>query len=238
MMFMPRKYILFLLLLLTFVLTGCFYPSELKVENQIPYPEQIANVEQAVLRFQQDTGVLPIVTKEEDTPLYEKYVIDFSQLIPRYLPTPPGNSFSEGGPFIYVLIDVEEAPQVRLLDLRITEEVRKLQFRVNEYLNKHTYLPIAELLSNGYFTLDYEQLNLKNPPLVQSIFSNEYLPFVVNNQGKVGIDYRLDVYQAMQSKDTAFEEGIDLRYLLAEESFFVPAHSFPIVLDNGQLLFK
>ena len=238
MMDMPQKKIFFLLILVSVLLTGCFYPSELKVENQIPYPEQIANVEQAVLRFQQDTGVLPIITKEEDTPLYEKYVIDFLQLIPKYLPNPPGNSFAEGGPFIYVLVDVEEAPKVRLLDLRITEEVRKLQILVNEYLYKHTYLPVGELLSNGYFTLDYEKLNVKKTPLVQSPFSNEYLPLVVNNQGKVGIDYRLDVYQVLQQKEVFPEDGAHLRYVLVEDSFFVPAHSFPIVLEKGELQFK
>lgn len=231
------KSVLLYIVLVT-VLTGCFYPSERRVENQLPYPDQIANVQRGVEQFKEETGVLPILTKQENTPIYEKYVLDFGQLMPRYLSHPPGNSYSEGGPFIYVLIDVEENPQVRLLDLRITEEVRRLQLRVNEYLLRNTYLPIDQMLANGYFTLDYEKLNLDKPPLIQSPFSNEYLPFVVDHNGVVGIDYRLDIYQSIQNKDIAVEEDIDLRKLLTEDSYFVPAHSFPIIFQNGELIFK
>lgn len=227
-----------LVIIVNILLTGCFYPNERRVENQTPYPDQIAIVQQSVNQYKEDTGVLPIDTKEADTPIYEKYVLDFKTLIPRYLSRPPGNSFAEGGSFLYVLVDVEENPQVRLLDLRLTQEVRNLQLRVNEYLSRHTYLPIDEILENGYFTLDYKELKLKNTPLVQSPYSREFLPFIVNNDGRVGIDYRLDLYQIIQQEAHNFEESEDIRHLLVQDSYFVPAHSFPVTVKDGELVLK
>lgn len=84
--------VLFLLIIL--VLTGCMYPNERRLENQVPHMDQLELIQKAVLTYKEKTGVLPIKTKEADTPLYEKYVVDFQQLINlQLLSSLPGHSF-------------------------------------------------------------------------------------------------------------------------------------------------
>src|SRR5690606_29883896 len=111
-----------------------------------PYPEQLAMVQESVDRFHQETGLLPIKTFDQDTPFYHRYTIDFNQLIPRYMSDPPANSFERGGPYRYVLINVETDPQVKVINLRHSQTVADLQLRVNAYLERHPFLPIDQML--------------------------------------------------------------------------------------------
>lgn len=49
-------------------------------KNQIPYKDQILAVQTAVDTFKKDNGgILPIKTKEAETPIYQKYPIDFKK---------------------------------------------------------------------------------------------------------------------------------------------------------------
>ncbi len=217
------------------LLAGCMYPYAHKEHTAPPYPEQLAMVQESVDRFHQETGLLPIKTFDQDTPFYHRYAIDFNQLIPRYMSDPPANSFERGGPYRYVLINVETDPQVKVINLRHSQTVADLQLRVNAYLERHPFLPIDQMLEGGYFTLNYKELGLKKVPMVQSPYSGEYLPLIVDQRGEVGIDYRLDLYQRLQQKQPLdIKEGEDIRYLLTEGSPFVPAHSFPYAVQDGE----
>lgn len=224
---------------MTIFLSGCFYPNDRRVEHQMPHPDQIELVQSSIDQYREKTGVLPIQTKEADTPIFEKYVIDFHKLIQqRYMDRAPSHSFEEGGVFQYVLVDVETDPKVKLIDLRLSNEVRSLQMRVNDYLRRNTYLPVDQVIEGGYFTLDYNKLNLKPVPLVQSPFSRQYLPFVADQDGRIGIDYRLDLYQAIQDREgLSALEGEDIRFVLVEETHFVPVHSFPYTIKDGEPVF-
>ncbi|GGK24953.1 hypothetical protein GCM10010965_17130 [Caldalkalibacillus thermarum] len=228
-----------LLLLFVLLLSGCMYPYEHKLKNAPPHPVQIEAVQQSVDQFRADTGVLPIYNTEADTPIYHKYVIDFSKLIPRYMSEPPANSFEGGGHYRYVLINVETDPEVKLIDLRLTQKVAELQRRVNHYLSRNPYLPVDQMLEGGYFTLDYKQLGLKSPPTVESPYSQQFLPLIVDQRGQVGIDYRIDLYQALQNREDVdqLEEGEDIRFVLTDISPFVPAHSFPYTIRDGEPVF-
>lgn len=223
-----------------FFLSGCLYPQEERAENQVPYPDQLTTVQHAIDQYLEQHQVLPILTKDADVPLYEKYVIDFNKLIPLFISRPPSSSFQEGGVFLYVLVDVEENPQVKLLDLRLTRRVTDLQMRVNHYLQKHQFLPVKEIVDRGYFLLDYEKLGMSSGTQVESPYSRQYLPFIVDQNGRVGIDYRLDLYQVLQEDETILpEEGEDIRHLLMQDSFFAPAHSFPYTINkNGEPILK
>lgn len=233
-----KKYIGLASLILLALLSGCLYPNERRAENQVPYPAQIQLVQSAVDQFLEQDGVLPLVTKEANTPLYEKYVIDFNRLVPRFIESPPGNAFERGGVFQYVLVDVEDNPTVKLMDLRLTNAVRDLQLRVNQYLLDN-YLPVKEIVDQGYFTLDYTKLNLKEEPYVKSPYSMQALPFVVDQDGRVAIDYRKDLYLLLQEVNKeGFEDGRDIRYLLLQDSFIVPAHSFPYILLDGEVILQ
>ncbi len=119
------------LVIISVVLSGCMYPNEKLTQNQIPYKDQIQSVQTAVDSFKKDNGgILPIKTREANTPIYQKYPIEFKKLTPKYLAEPPGNAFESGGVFQYVLVDVETNPTVKLFDLRMADTIRDIQLRI------------------------------------------------------------------------------------------------------------
>ncbi len=165
---------------MTMILSGCLLPNEERMENRLAYPDQLQAVQQAVEQFQSDTGVLPIRNFDETTSLYQRYVIDFNQLVPRYMQQPPGTAFENGGVFQYVLVNVEESPEVKVIDLTTQRDIQQLQQRLNDYMRKHTYAPIKEMLDVGLFKLDHEALNYKEAPHVRSPYHDTYATFATN----------------------------------------------------------
>jgi hypothetical protein len=225
------------LFLILFTLSGCLYPEERKLHNRVPYQDQIVAVQKAVENFQKDTGVLPIKTKEADTDIYQKYEIEFNKLVPKYMQEPPANSFQQGGTFLYVLIDAETDPTVRLVDLVLTDKVQDVQAALNIYVAKHKYPPFKEIVENGRYTLDYKKIGFKKDPFVTSPFTGKKLPLMINNDSKLFIDYRKDLKAAMESNPDDVKEGEDMRHLLAKNSFFVPVYSVPYTVKNNDPVF-
>lgn len=223
-------------LLLTTLLGGCLYPEERRVENQVPSTVYLEMVQNAVEQFQADQGVLPIVTKPFDTPIYEKYEIDFNRLMPRYLPDYPGNSFEKGGVYKYVLIDVEDNPTVRLIHLGVVSQVADMQQAVNRYYQYYHKWPFGEEVASGYYRIDFEKLNT-DPKQVQSLVTNQLLPFVINEQGVVAIDYSADIATVLRNVQTTVPANGDPRHVLARESMYVPVKSFPYKLKEGEPVF-
>ncbi|PAD18167.1 hypothetical protein CHH65_02665 [Shouchella clausii] len=211
-------------------LSACFLPQEQRAENQIAYPDQLAAVQTAVDQFHEDTGVLPITNFDENTHEYQRYTVDFRQLVPRYMQQPPGTAFENGGTHQYTLINVEEDPEVKVLDVTAMNVVRDLQQRIYDYMREHTYAPIGEALDYNLFTLDYKALGYSEEPYVASPYNQTSLPLLFTNEGEVVIDYLLDLKMAEQEKD--FEEGVDLRRYLYEDSPFLPLYSVPYSLDE------
>ncbi|MGG0716687.1 hypothetical protein ABE096_03685 [Robertmurraya massiliosenegalensis] len=229
--------VLLICLITSAILTGCAYPQDKLAQNQTPYQDQVVAVQSAVERFQEDKGgILPIKTKENDTPIYQKYLIDFKQLVPQYMAEPPGNAFESGGIFQYVLIDVETNPTVKIFDLRMAEMIRDINLRIS----MQDYPPYKERVADGLFSLDYEKLGFKEEPVVMSPFSNQDLPFVINGNAEVFVDYRKDLYQLFQDDPSLFEPGTDVRPLLLEDSLFVPAYSLPYTIDakTNEIIFR
>ncbi len=223
-----------LLCCLCLFLTGCFYPNERRAENRLPYPDQLQMVEQAVLQFQADTSLLPIRTFDQSTtPLYQRYVVDFNQLVPKYMQEPPGTAFENGGVYQYVLVNVEDVPMVKVIDLRAQKEIIKLEQQLNQYMRKHTYAPVKEILDVGLFTLDYEALGYREEPLVQSPYSNTFLPLLLTNDREIIIDYRSDLNMMLQEYEHSFKEGEDIRPILYEHAPFVPSRSVPYVVNEA-----
>lgn len=141
--------------LLAFILlTGCLYPENRKTENRVPYVEQLQSVQTAIEEFQKATnGLLPIETKEADTPVYQKYVIDFKRLSPRYLHDVPSTSFEGGG--IYLCPHRRRKnPTVKLLDVKMTQTISELRLRIKIYQDEHTYPPYGKVVSNNLYTLN------------------------------------------------------------------------------------
>lgn len=222
-----RFYLPVILVLLT--LTGCMYPEEKLVQNQVPYKDQLDSVQSAVDQYKEaNGGLLPIKTKDAETPIYQKYPIDFKKIVPRFIAEAPGNAYENGGLFQYVLVDAEEDPTVKLLDLRMAETIREIKMRINAT----GYPPFKEMLAENVYTLDFKKIGYKEEPVVVSPFTNQNLHFIISTDGEIYVDYRSDLYQAIKSSDKEFEEGVDIRNILVENSMFVPAYSLPYGIDK------
>lgn len=221
----------FLALFVLFIIisTGCAYPQDKLAQNQIPYESQIESVQNVIDQYREDTGgLLPIKTKDSDTPIYQKYLIDFNKITPKYMAEPPGNAYESGGVFQYCLVDVETNPTVKIFDLRIAELIRDIQLRIT----MQEYPPYKERLATNVFSIDYEKLGLKEEPVIISPYSNLELPLVITPSGEVYVDYRKDLMQLLQKNTYEFSEGEDIRWILHEDSFFVPAYSLPYTYDS------
>ncbi|MEH7377927.1 MULTISPECIES: hypothetical protein [Bacillaceae] len=217
------------LALTAFLLAGCMYPQEELAKNQIPYQDQIQAVQTAVDAFREEnSGILPIKTKEAETPIYQKYPIEFKKITPKYIAEPPGNAYENGGVFQYVLVDVETKPTVKLFDLRITDVIRDIKLRIKT----KGYPPYKKQIAKNVFSLDFKQLGYKKDPFIVSPFSNQNLSFVITGSAEVYVDYRPDLYQAMKKTDERVKSGEDIRSILVNDSMFVPAYSLPYTWDS------
>lgn len=69
-------------------------------------------VQEAVDTYQERTdGLLPIKTKDQETPVFQKYPIEFSKLKEmNIIGELPGTSFENGGHYQYVIIHPETDP--------------------------------------------------------------------------------------------------------------------------------
>jgi hypothetical protein len=225
-----KKEIITLFILVIFILSGCMYPKDELAKNQVPYKEQIAMVQSAVIQYQKDSGgLLPIKTKEGSTPIYQKYPIDFSKIVPRYLAESPGNTYENGGIFQYVLVDVETNPMVKLIDLRVTDTIREIKMRLNA---NGGYPPYKEEIGENVYSLDFTKLGYKEEPYAVSPFTNLNLPFIADIHGEIYVDYRMDIYKKLQTKNVEIIPNEDIRYLLVVDSMFVPAYSLPYTFDE------
>jgi len=221
------------------LLTGCLYPSNKLSENQMPYEDQLEIVQNAVNSYQSNAnGALPIVTKENDTPIFEKYIIDFQMMKDQnVLSSIPSNAFESGGIYKYVLIHPDDDPQVKLIDLNITEEIRKIYTKISSYRSKHLYPPFGKEIAKDVYTINYEKIGMEHEPYIVSPYSQKNLPIVLAASGDLYVDYRIDLKQALTDHEHDYKNGDDIRYIIAENSPFVPVYSLPYTIEDDQPVF-
>ncbi len=230
---------LIFLALTVILLSGCLYPQEERSRQHGPNQEQVDRVQNAVTQFQESTGVLPIATREADTPTFRRYPVQFTQLIPSYINEPPGNAFENGGNYQYVLVNVEEFPTVKLIDLTTTRTIQEVETRIFSYRSSNDYAPVEEIVGDELLRLDYEALGYEEEPVVDSPFHPDHrLPLLFTTQGDVVIDFSLDIQYYIEEYGMGdYEEGDDLRWLLVDHSPFVPAYSVPQTVKDGEIVF-
>lgn len=234
---MKVTYIKLVALVFSFVLlAGCLYPDSERVENQVPHATQLETVQSAVDTYQEQTGgLVPIRTKPSDTPIFEKYLIDFNLLKDQHaIAEIPGNAFESGGYYQYILIDPEVKPTVKVIDLRITEAIRSVNIKMNIFREEHTYPAFGEKVDDGIYLIDHEKLKLDEPPTVVSPYSQENLPIIMDVDGNLYVDYRIDLQQALNEYDHEYVEGDDIRFLLTDNTPFAPAYSLPYTIKDGE----
>lgn len=228
------------LLLLIVLLTGCLSPQAGLKGDQPPNEEQLNSIQVAIEKYSEETnGLLPIRTKDNETPTFEKYLLDFDKLKELNLISElPSNSYERGGIYQYSLITPEENPEVKVIDLRVTDELQKIYTKLDIYRSKHTYPPYGEQIEDGVFEINYEELGLKSRPFVVSPFSNENLPIIMDINGEIYVDYRSDLYEALNEYEHTYRAGDDIRYLLTDHYPFAPAHSLPYTIRDGEPVIK
>lgn len=222
-----------LLIAVITLLGGCLYPEAEKMKNQESYQIQMDLVQRAIDQFQKDEGgILPIQTKDANTPIYQKYVVNMKKISPRYMAEPPDSAYEAGGYFQYVLVNVETNPTVKLLDIRLAQAIQDLSLRLNAYRQQKGYPPFKERLANHAFTLDYEKLGLKEAPTVTSPYSQKELYLILDEKGEIFVDYTPDLYDLLQKYKGDIKSGEDLRKILVDTSDFVPAYSLAYTVDD------
>ncbi|MBM7094664.1 MULTISPECIES: hypothetical protein [Alteribacter] len=228
------------LLLSAFILSGCLFPDDQRAENQVPYDDQIQSVQTAVNQYREDTQVLPIQTRDNEVSVFMRYPVNFRSLVPSYLQNAPGNSFENGGTFQYVLTNVEEQAEVKLVDLRSSRKLQEINRRIDSYRSQNRYAPVEGQAGPGVLELDYEALRYNEPATVRSPFHPDHLlPVHMATNGELVIDYSIDILYYIEEYGMGdFSEGDDLRWLLVEHAPFVPAHSKPMTIEDGEVVFK
>ena len=219
-----------LALSLFFLLSGCMYPEESLQQNQVPYEDQVESVQEAVLEYRKDHGgqLLPIKTKDQDTPYYMKYVIDFQKLVPKYMADIPGNAYENGGIFQYTIINEETNPTVRLIDLRLTEVIRDTMLQIQS----QGYPAFNEQVGPNVFSLNYNKMGFEKEPTVKSPFTGKNLHLVLGKDGELYIDYTPDLYDLLSDRSEEIEKNEDIRNELVKDSLFVPVYSLPYAWDH------
>lgn len=215
--------------LLVIVLAGCGSPTNFDQSSMVPDVDMLAGVQRAVEEYQADTGVLPIKTRDQDTDIFIKYLIDFDKLVPRYIGTPPNNAYEKGGIFQYMIWNAEENPTVKLVDLRVPERMREINIR----FTGTTYPQFKDKVVEHVYTINYKNIGYKEEVLVQSPYSNNQLPFVVSAEGDLYVDYSIDLNNFLKDNNIKATPGEDIRELLIDESPIVPAYSLPYTVDEN-----
>ena len=72
-----------------------------------------------------------------------------------------------------------------------------------------------------------------------SPFTGHYLPLRITGEGKIIVDYASDLYQMLrENREYSLQKGEDIRWILTENSPFVPAYSLPYTVDeHGEPVF-
>lgn len=218
-----------LLSLVVMVLAGCGSATNFDQSTLGPDVDMLAGVQRAVNEYREDTGVLPIKTRDQDTDIFIKYLIDFDKLVPKYIGSPPANAYEKGGIFQYMIWDPEENPTVKLVDLRTPERIREINIR----FSGTKYPQFKDKVVEHVYTINYKNIGYKQDVTVQSPYSNTQLPLVVTSEGDLYVDYSIDLNNYMKENDITATPGDDIREILIDAYPIVPAYSLPYTVDEN-----
>ncbi|GAA0135560.1 hypothetical protein YSY43_24000 [Paenibacillus sp. YSY-4.3] len=219
------------------LLSGCMYPGAKRQEQRVSYRESVERVQSAIDAYQQDTGLLPIITAGEEVPRYEKFRINLDKLNKQgYMDQIPATAFEQGGSAYFLVIDEESDPTVKVMDLITVQKVNDVQRLVDQYERTHPgQWPVTqeEEIYPGLQQVDLKKIRGEEHELL-SVYSGQPLPYLINESGRVYVDYAWDIMQAIDKSGTevSSEQG-DLRVLLTKESYFVPVKSLPYAWADG-----
>lgn len=223
-----RAAVLPLLVLWIVSLGGCMYPRDQQQQGSSGYRESVKRVQAAVDDYQEQTGLLPMLTSGEDVPRYEKFVVDLHKLNQEgYLDEIPAAAFEKGGSAYFLIQDEESDPKIKLMDLVTVQKVNDVQRKVNLYKSAHGgKLPADREVYPGLSAIDAKRAGTEAVKL-SSVYSGQPLEFLMDQEGTVYVDYGVDIASAIGKNGHEPEAGKDLRQELVEASYYVPVKSLP-----------
>ena len=218
--------------LLCLCCVGCLYPQERRQQlDQLP--EHINRVQTGVNTYMQTHRMPPYIYKEDERQFTTHYLVDFRALQTTGTNIPP-SAFEQGGNFLYVMINVDKKPIVRLYDLRVQEKVSEVEADIRSYRAANMQLPLGKPMGQGFYSIDFQRLH-EEPVRIPSPYDRQSrLELMIDRQGKVYIDYRAEAMKQIQRIANKPAEGADLRLWLGQQSFYVPAYSPPMIWKNGE----
>ena len=224
------------IVLIAVLLSGCMYQQSATPNNTAVMKDAIFLVQKAVEDYKAASGVLPIKTFAATTPLYEQCIVDFKKLQGQgSIGEVPKSAFESGGSNYFVIINPDTKPEVKLLDIVSLQAVNDIQSAVSTYMVKNEgRIPKKQAVESGWYTIDYEAMKIDQPS-IDSPYSHTPLVALVAETGRVILDYRSDIAQAMERlKATNPASNIDLRTYLIQAGFFVPGRSTSYYWRNGE----
>ncbi|MDR6722159.1 hypothetical protein J2W91_000607 [Paenibacillus amylolyticus] len=228
---------LFLFLLFAFVGSGCMYQSQSGADPKVAYRESVSRIQLAVEAFQQDQGILPILNAGEETPKFEKFRVDLAKLKQQgYIDEIPVTAFENGGSAYFLIQNEEVKPTIKVMDLQTVQKVNDVQRMVNQYKSVHNgKLPVGEELYPGLHVVNMKEAAVAGAPEVtlNSVYSGQELPFMVDGAGNVYVDYAFDIMQAVEKSEESPTETMDVRDYLVEHSYFVPVKSVTYAWESN-----
>ncbi|WP_327204838.1 hypothetical protein [Paenibacillus sp. DMB20] len=232
----PKHYsVAALLVMFSMLMSGCLYPKENEQAEQVSYRESVKRIQSAVDDFFKEQSILPILTAGEEVPRYEKFRVDLDKLHNMgYIDEIPKTAFEKGGSGYFLIINEDQDPTVKVMDLHTAQKVNDVQMSVNRYMTANEgQLPAEGELYPGFKSVDIAKTDMKKLQL-KSVYSGQDATLMMDEKGKVYIDYAFDIMQAIQKDGTEPQTDMDLRAYLEKESYFVPVKSVPYVWKNQQ----
>lgn len=224
-----------MLIVCSTILQGCLYPKELHKGNQGAAKDGVFRVQHAVEQYQKEKeGMLPIVTAGETTPRYEKFIVDFRMLKKaEVLDEVPVNAFESGGTDTYIILNEETNPTIRLMDVMTAQRVNDLQRMVELAQRKQGQVPKGEQLYPGYYLIPLKDIGA-GEAVVKSPYSGLELTFMVDESGRVYVDYAQDIMQlvARTEQSEELKQLPDMRTALVDAGLYSPIKSVAYVWNN------
>ncbi|MDK8179468.1 hypothetical protein [Paenibacillus sp. UMB4589-SE434] len=230
-----RVKVILMTVLFSIVLQGCLYPKDMRKANQAPAKEGVMLVQHAVDEYQKQKALLPLLNADAGTPRYEKFKVDFEALrASQLLSTVPANAFENGGTGVYLILDEETTPLIRIMDLNTAQRVNDLQRLSDKYQSRAGQIPKDETLYPGFYSINLTDIGARHVD-VSSPYSGDPLVFMIDESGKVYADYAADLMQAAEraGEQAQLTDKQDIRTILTEQGLYVPVKSTKYVWRNN-----
>ncbi|MBU5672752.1 DUF3939 domain-containing protein [Paenibacillus brevis] len=223
---------------LAILLSGCLYREAVQQNPSDAYRESVNRIQLAVDQYQSEHELLPLITPSEETPKYEKFRIDLALLLKQgYLESIPQAAFENGGSVYFLIQNEELDPVIKIMDLTTVQYVNDVERLAAKYREQQGgALPVEK--ENGELPEGIRMVDLKaiggKDYVLKSVYSGQELNYLINDKGKVYVDYAPDLMQIVERTGITPSDDYDIREMLTEQSYFVPVKSLPYFWEDNR----